>query len=101
MVAMGRRTWTRWLVDPAGLIRQRENSVHCAVRRYRCSRGNQGQGEGIGAAAGAGFGGLVMSLDSRNYFDFELKKNSKLWFDRLVTLPARNTMKPLRRGAND
>ena len=38
-----------------------------------------GEGAGIGAAAGAGFGSLVVSLDSRPYSDFELKKGRKLW----------------------
>ena len=38
-----------------------------------------GEGAGIGAAAGAGFGGLLVSLDSRPYSDFELKKGRKLW----------------------
>ena len=38
-----------------------------------------GEGSGIGAAAGAGLGGLVVSLDSRPYSDFELKKGRKLW----------------------
>ena len=37
-----------------------------------------GQGAGIGAAAGAGFGGLVMSVDSRNYSDFEKKEQKAL-----------------------